>query len=138
MNNTKSAKAGLWQEEQHDGQDRRREDEGEAQDEHDFFFYRPRRVTALSNYCPSVATVYSLFREPPLALLGTHLFVAAFHVPVPHPAISYFSDRGLPLGRRKPRASPVKKFVVMSFGFSGYRRFRPNNIGSPRCCESQH
>ena len=89
MNNTKSAKAGLWQEEQHDGQDRRREDEGEAQDEHDFFFYRPRRVTALSNYCPSVATVYSLFREPPLALLGTHLFVAAFHVPVPHLAISY-------------------------------------------------
>jgi hypothetical protein len=89
LNTSKSAKAGLWQEEQHDGQDRRREDEGEAQDEYDFFIYRPRRVTALSNYCPSVATVYSLLREPSLALLWTRLFVAAFHVLFSHPVVSY-------------------------------------------------
>ena len=61
-----------YSENKHDGEGRTREAEGEAQDEHGLFSYRPRRGAAVAYYYPSMTTVYSLVSEPSLAFLWTH------------------------------------------------------------------
>jgi hypothetical protein len=58
----------------------------------------------LADYHPSVAKVYSLLRESPLAFLWTH--GCTFYVrPFPSEYLSTPLDRGSAHGRRQPRAS---------------------------------